>query len=92
MLSDFELIQFDFPENKDITIIPISDVHLGAQEHAAREWATFCDSVLKQPGVYVTLGGDLINNATRSSVSNVFDDTMRPREQKKANGGNAYTH
>ena len=83
MLSDFELIKYHFPERKDITIIPISDVHLGASEHMEREWADFCSKVLSQPNVYVTLGGDLINNATRSSVSNVFDDVLRPREQKK---------
>lgn len=83
MLSDFELITFEFPQKSDLTIIPISDVHLGAKEHAEREWVTFCENVLKQPNVYITLGGDLINNATRSSVSNIFDDTMRPREQKK---------
>ena len=83
MLSDFEMIVHESPTKNDVTIIPISDVHLGAKEHAAREWAAFCDSVLKTPHVYITLGGDLINNATRSSVSNVFDDTMRPREQKK---------
>jgi predicted phosphodiesterase len=83
MLSDFELITHEFPERRDLVIIPLSDIHLGAREHMEREWTTFCDTVLKQPNVYVTLGGDLINNATRSSVSNVFDDTLRPREQKK---------
>jgi len=83
MLGDFELITHKFPENKDITIIPISDVHLGAAEHKAAEWTRFCASVMTTPNVYITLGGDLVNNATRSSVSNVFDDTLRPREQKK---------
>lgn len=83
MLSDFELITHEFPERRDLVIIPLSDIHLGAREHMEREWTSFCDTVLRQPNVYVTLGGDLINNATRSSVSNVFDDTLRPREQKK---------
>ena len=83
MLSDFEMIVHESPTKNDLMIIPISDVHLGAKEHAAREWAAFCDSILKTPYTYITLGGDLINNATKSSVSNVFDDTMRPREQKK---------
>lgn len=83
MLKDFELIQHHFEKNDDITIIPISDVHLGADEHMEKEWKSFCDNVLSNPNVYVTLGGDLINNATRSSVSNIFDETMRPREQKK---------
>lgn len=83
MLGDFEIIQHKFPENKDITIIPISDVHLGASEHMERDWNNFCTMVLSNPGIYITLGGDLINNGTRTSVSNVFDEKMRPREQKK---------
>lgn len=83
MLSDFELITHKFPERKDVLIVPISDVHLGAAEHMEREWQSFCESVMKQPNLYLTLGGDLINNATKTSVSNVFDERMRPREQKK---------
>lgn len=37
MLPDFEVIKHKFPGNKDITIIPISDVHLGAAEHMEKE-------------------------------------------------------
>lgn len=83
MTRDFELMIRKFPENKDVTIIPISDVHLGAQEHMQRAWELFCQNVLSDPNTYITLGGDLINNATRSSVSNIFDDTTRPSEQKR---------
>ncbi len=83
MLKDFEIIQHKFPERNDITIIPISDVHLGAAEHMQRKWELFCQSVLESPNTYITLGGDLINNATKSSVSNIFEETMRPSEQKK---------
>lgn len=83
MLSDFEIITHHFSENKDIIIYPISDVHLGASEHMEKEWGAFCESVLDNPNAYIVLGGDLINNATRNSVSNIFEETMRPREQKK---------
>jgi predicted phosphodiesterase len=83
MLSDFELIQHHFPERNDIKIYPISDVHLGAAEHLTREWELFCQRVKNEPNSYIILGGDLINNATRNSVSNIFEETMRPREQKK---------
>ena len=83
MLSDFELITHHFPERNDIKIYPISDVHLGAAEHLTREWELFCQRVVNEPNSYIILGGDLINNATRNSVSNVFEETMRPREQKK---------
>lgn len=83
MLKDFELIQHKFQGNEDIHIVPISDVHLGAAEHMQRKWELFCQEILESPNTYITLGGDLINNATRSSISNIFEETMRPSEQKK---------
>lgn len=84
MLSDFELICRKFPDREDITIIPVSDVHLGAKECMEEEFRSFISKVREQPNVYLILGGDLINNATRSSVSNIFEETMRPKEQKRA--------
>ena len=83
MLPDFEMIIHKFPEREDITIIPIADVHLGARECMEQEFMRFLDTVKSKPNVYLILGGDLINNATRSSVSNIFEETMRPAEQKK---------
>lgn len=83
MINDFEIITKRFPMNEDITIIPISDVHLGAKEHMQKEWERFCEAVLNEPNTYITLGGDLINNATRNSVSNIFEEAMRPSEQKR---------
>ena len=83
MRTDFDLIIREFPKNDDLTIIPISDVHLGAMEHMTKEWEQFCKDVLADPNTYITLGGDLINNATRSGVSNIFKETMRPAEQKR---------
>lgn len=81
MKNDFEMIvkQFD----KDITIYPVSDVHLGALEHNSDEWEKFINKIKNEPNSYLILNGDLMNNATRSSVSNVFDDILRPRDQKK---------
>jgi predicted phosphodiesterase len=83
LLSDFELITHHFPDRNDITIYPISDVHLGAAEHMTREWELFCQRVVNEPNSYLVLGGDLLNNCTRSSISNIFEETMRPREAKK---------
>lgn len=72
-----------FPDKGDITIYPISDVHLGAAEHMCREWAAFVERVKSEPNSYIILAGDLINNALKTSVSNVYEETMRPREQKQ---------
>lgn len=83
MARDFDLIKYHFPENDDIVIYPISDVHLGASECMLAAWERFCNRLAAQPNAYITLGGDLINNATRSSISNVFEDVMRPRDQKR---------
>lgn len=80
MQNDFKLIIRHF--DTDITIYPISDVHLGSLEHNAAEWNEFVRKITSEPNSYVILAGDLMNNATRSSVSNIFDDVLRPREQK----------
>ena len=83
MLSDFDIISRHFPENKDIKIYPISDVHLGAAEHLADEWDNFCKRISGEPNSYIILGGDMLNNSLKSSVANVYEETMRPREQKR---------
>ena len=83
MLNDFDIITWHFPENKDIKIYPISDVHLGAAEHMASEWDNFCKKILGEPNSYIILGGDLLNNSLKSSVANIYEETMRPREQKR---------
>lgn len=83
MLTDFTLIQRHFPKNEDILIVPIADVHLGAAEHMETAWREFHTKVLETTNMYLLLCGDLINNATRNSVSNIFEETMRPSHQKK---------
>lgn len=81
MLSDFEMIVRQFPE--DITVIPIYDVHLGSRECREQDFIQFIDSIKDKPNVYVVLGGDLIDNGTRNSVTNVFRANMTPSAQKK---------
>lgn len=81
MLSDFSVIVKRF--DSAIKIACISDVHFGALEHMEAEWNAFTQQILEDPDLYVILNGDLINNNTRSSVGSPWDDTVRPREQKK---------
>ena len=82
-LSDFDLITHKFPSRNDITIYPIADVHLGAPECMQSEWERFCQMVRNDPTAYVVLGGDLIDNATKGSVGNVYEARMRPAEAKR---------
>ena len=46
-------------------------------------WREFRTKVLEDPNAYLVLAGDLVNNCTRNSVSNIFEETMRPSQQKK---------
>lgn len=83
MLSDFVMIQRHFPRNDDLRIYFICDVHYGAHEHMDREWTDFCAGFMKDPNAYLILGGDLLNNGTKASVSNVYRETVRPMQAKK---------
>lgn len=82
-LPDFELIQHKFLGGHDITIIPIADVHLGSPECMEQDFISFIDTVANTPNTYLILGGDLIDNGTRSSVSDIFKATMSPSQQKR---------
>ena len=83
MKGDFDLLIKAIPGNDDITLYPISDLHIGASEFMQQKWNDFKNKIAKEPNSYLLLGGDLCNNATRSSVSNIFEETMRPKEQKR---------
>lgn len=76
-----KVVEYKFPDT--ISILPISDVHYGAVEHNRKKWEKFLESVLERENVYLVLHGDLINNATRSSVSDIFTETCRPSDQKR---------
>ena len=83
MLPDFEIIQHQFYGGHDITIIPLYDVHLGSPNCMEQELIAFINKVISMPNVYLILGGDLIDNGTKSSVTNPFRATMPPSQQKR---------
>ena len=99
MKSDFDLIVHRLPECKEAKIYFVGDLHAGAIESNLKGWETFVQRVLQDKNAYVCLLGDLMNNATKSSVSNLFDDALskypRPRDQKRylalsTDGGETY--
>ena len=80
--SDFEVITKKIRTSKDVKIYGVGDLHVGTIEANKKGWEYFNQLILDDPLAYVIFVGDLMNNATKSSVSNVFEETMRPREQK----------
>ena len=59
-----EMITHTFFGGHDITIIPVCDVHFGAEECMEAEFRRFVYNVANTENVYFTLGGDLIDNGT----------------------------
>ncbi len=65
-----------------VTIYPIGDLHLGSIGCHEKEWAEFVSFIQNEPDSYVVVVGDMIDNSTRNSIANPFDQKYRPMEQK----------
>lgn len=66
-----------------ITIIPLADAHYGSPEFNSVRWHKAIKRIYDDPHCFFVIVGDLLNNATRSSISNIFLETASPRQQKE---------
>lgn len=82
MKDDFDIIVRKFPRD-DIRLYGFFDAHLAAKEHMGKEFIEFRDMILADDHAFVCIGGDLLNNSIKSSVSNIYEEVMRPREAKR---------
>lgn len=83
MRSDFDLIVHKLPSAPELKLYAVGDLHVGAIESNRKAWERFCQLVLCDKSAYLLILGDLMDNGTKQSVTNCFDASMRPREQKK---------
>lgn len=77
MLDDFVPIVHEL-DGRTVRLYPVADVHIGAREAALGEFEKFIARVAADDDAYICIVGDLLNNATRSSVSDVYAETMAP--------------
>ena len=77
MLDDFTPIIHHL-EGRTIRAYCVGDVHLGACECDLPAFKSFLKKIEGEPDSYTVIAGDLLNNCTRSSVSNIWDETMSP--------------
>lgn len=83
MRDDLSLIVKTVPAGQDVKLYPLFDMHVGSQQYNEKAFKAFRDKVLSEPNSYVLVGGDLMDNGLKSSVTNVYEQRMRPSEQKK---------
>ena len=64
-----------------LTIIPISDVHIGDKQANLKAFKETIERIKNEPNTYTILNGDLCNVALRNSKSDVYSEDMSPMEQ-----------
>lgn len=69
----------DFTE---LELYPFNDLHVGDPRSNLPLFQKFIKYILDEPNRYLLYIGDNINNAIKSSVSNVYQEIMSPDEQK----------
>ena len=76
------IITIPLGELDELEVYPVADVHLGDPKTDEGMFSRFTAFILQQPNRYIICAGDLINNAIKSSVSNVYNETISPKNQK----------
>ena len=66
---------------KKLTIIPISDVHIGEKASNLKAFRETIERIKNEPNTYTILNGDLCNIALKNSKSDVYSDELTPMEQ-----------
>lgn len=77
MLDDFTPIIHELP-GRTARIWAVADVHIGAREADLDGFESFLKRVEADHDSYIVIVGDLLNNAVRSSISDVYAETMPP--------------
>lgn len=72
----------DLPEEyTHAYIIPIGDIHIGDPHFNEQKLIKYLNWITETPEARIILVGDIMNTATKDSVSDSYHETMNPNEQ-----------
>lgn len=75
-------IKIDLPRKlKEVEILALADLHVGDAFCDLKLVKSWIEYVRDNEHVYCILNGDLMNNAVKYSVSNIYAETLRPSQQ-----------
>lgn len=75
-------IKVNLPRSLDkVKIVTLADLHIGDKYCDLKLVKSWIDEIKNNEDMYCILNGDLMNNAIKSSVSNVYEDVMTPKQQ-----------
>ena len=67
--------------NHELEIYPLADVHIGDPLMDKKRLKQFMEEVQDEPNRYVIVNGDILNWASKNSVSDVYIEEISPNEQ-----------
>lgn len=76
-----KVIKHDLPQFETLEIYPLADVHVGDPLHDRKRAKQFINEVLEKENRYVIVNGDIINNAVKHGVSDVYAEELTPNQQ-----------
>lgn len=68
---------------KGITVIPLADAHYGSKEFNETLWHNTIKRIQDDSNCFCVLVGDLMDNGLKNSVTNIYESTCSPSEQKE---------
>ena len=83
MLDDFILINAKFEDSKKLNIYPLGDVHIGSKECDLELFKQWVEMVKNDPDGAVVIIGDVLNMGLKNSLSNVYEESLSPMQQKE---------
>jgi len=76
------IIENDFSDYDEIFVINLGDVHIGNPFFCKSLFEQTLEFIKSYPNIFVILSGDLLENITKHSVGNMFEQVISPMEQK----------
>lgn len=76
-----KVIKADLGDNKEVQILALADWHNGDKRSDGKKILQYLDYLRTTPNAYAILNGDLMNTAIRTSLSDVYSETLSPMDQ-----------
>lgn len=84
ILDDFTLINHKLSDELPyLNIYPLGDLHIGSGNFREDSFKRWVDMVQDDPYSGVILVGDMMDNGLKSSLTNAYNATLQPFEQKR---------
>ena len=71
-----------FSYKKDIRLIPLYDIHVGAESFDEKAFLNTIDYIKRNDNVYWSLDGDCLENVTANCVADPYSQVMLPHDQE----------